>query len=132
MQRWIARLLVLVMAVPALGPLAIAAAAPQTGPHCARPAAKPAMQCHPGMTMPMPMAADTPSSEKSFRATDSCCQDHDCCRGMAAPKWAASPAQLLLHWSLPVAAGLDATTTYLNPGNFVDDHSARAPPFTLS
>jgi hypothetical protein len=127
MQRWIARLLVLVMVVPALGPLAMATAVPEVAPHCVRAAAKPAMPCHPGMTMTMAAEA---SPEKSFRATDSCCQDHDCCRGMAAPKWAASPAQLLLHRSLPVAAGLYATSTQLNSATFVDDHSARAPPLS--
>jgi len=128
MQRWIARLLVLVMVVPALGPLAMPAAVPHAAPHCARPAVKPAMPCHPGMTMTM--AAEAPSPEKSFRATDSCCQDHGCCRGMAAPKWAASPAQLFLHRSSPAAAGLFATSTQLNSATFVNDHSARAPPLT--
>jgi hypothetical protein len=127
MHRWIARLLVLTMAVPAFGPLALAAAAEPQAPHCVRQAAKPVMQCHPGMVM----AAERPSSETSetsLRAADSCCQNHDCCRGMAAPHWAQPQSRLLGHQGLPTAEADLTPNAQLTPSSPANNDSARAPP----
>src|SRR5258706_11157936 len=98
MHRWVARLLVLVMIVPALGPLALAHAAQPQAPHCSRQPAKPVMQCHRGMSL-----APEPSPETSLGAADQCCSNHDCCRGMALPRWAQPQSQLLSQQGLPTA-----------------------------
>jgi len=124
MHRWIARLLVMVMLVPAFGPLAMARVSPSMGPHCQRQAAKPAMPCHHGMTM----APEPSSSEPSFRALDSCCQNHACCRGIATLRWAKPAGQLSGH------VELGAETVFFLPGLHVvptllsNRDSARAPP----
>jgi hypothetical protein len=131
MQRWIARLLALIMVVPVFGPLALASAVQPQSPHCLRQPAKPAMQCHPGMTM----VAELPSSETSetsFRAADSCCQNHDCCRGMGAPRWAQPQSQLLSHQGLPTAEAILGPAPELTPSSPANNDSARAPPPQLT
>lgn len=124
MHRWIARLLVLVMLVPALGPLAMARASQPQSLHCLRQPAKPVMQCHHGMAM----ALEPQSSEASFRAVDNCCQNHDCCRGLAAPRWAQPQARLFSHRSLLNGKALTAPGAVLAPIAPLDSDSARAPP----
>jgi len=123
MHRWVARLLVLVMIVPALGPLAMTQAAKPEAPHCLRQAAKPVMQCHQGMTM-----APEPSSETSFQAIDQCCSNHDCCRGMAAPRWAQPQSQLLSQQDQPTIEAAHSPVTQFAPSIIADNDSARAPP----
>ena len=99
-----ARLLVLVMVVPAFGPLAMARISQQSGAHClrqpgSRQPAQSTMQCHRGMTMAAD-GADPQSSETSVSAIDSCCPNHACCRGMATPQWAQPQSQVVLRsWS---------------------------------
>src|SRR5258708_7438504 len=124
MQRWIARLLVLVMVVPAFGSLSMTQAAPAQTPHCARHTAGPVMQCHHGMSM----APQPASSSTSFGATDSCCQNHDCCCGMAVPQWAQAPSQLLSLQGLPAVEGFLLPGAQLTSFPLADRDSARAPP----
>jgi hypothetical protein len=124
MQRWLARLLVLAMIVPAFAPLAMAYAMPAQAPHCIRQPAKPVMECHPGMSMPMaPVLSGT-----EFRATHECCQNHDCCRSMAAPRWAQTQFQLFVDQALPSAEKLRVLDPQLISSIFFDSDSARAPP----
>jgi len=124
MHRWIARLLVMIMLVPAFGPVAMAHVSPSMGPHCQRQAAKPAMPCHHGMTM----APEPPSSDTSFSAVDSCCQDHACCRGLATLRWAKPAQQPAGHLELCSEPALFATTLQFVPTLLSDRDSARAPP----
>jgi len=128
MQRWIARFLVLVMVVPAFGPLAMARASEAMGPHCSRQPARPAMQCHQGMAMAMPMSSAPSSPETSFQSVDSCCQNHDCCRGLATPQWAQAPSQPRIQQALPTAEAPRITTALLTLRDISDSDSARAPP----
>jgi hypothetical protein len=126
MHRWVARLLILVMIVPAFGPLALAHAAQQQAPHCLRQAAKPVMQCHQGMLMaPEP---SEPSTETSFQAVDQCCANHDCCRGMAAPRWAQPQSQLLSQEDHPTAEAAHIAVAQFTPSTLTYNDSARAPP----
>jgi len=123
MHRWIARLLVLVMLVPAFGPLALGRAAQPQAPHCLRQPAKPVMQCHHGMAM----TPEPPSSEASFRALEQCCQNHDCCRSLAAPQWA-QPQSKLSSRELLTARALSAPDSQLTSVTPAENDSARAPP----
>jgi hypothetical protein len=123
MHRWIARLLVLVMLVPAFGPLALARAAQPQAPHCLRQPAKPVMQCHHGMAM----VPEPPASEASFRALEQCCQNHDCCRTLAAPQWA-QPQSKLSCRELLTERALSALDTQLTSVTPAENDSARAPP----
>jgi hypothetical protein len=123
MQRWIARLLALVMVVPALGPLAIAMPTQPMAPHCMRQAAKPIMHCH-GMAM----TPEPASSETLFRAADSCCENHDCCRGTAAPTWGQPQSNRLSQQNLPTARAPRALSALFAPSTIADNELARAPP----
>jgi len=123
-QHWIARLLVLVMLVPAFGPLALARAAQPPAAHCLRQPSKPVMQCHHGMAM----VPEPPSSETSFRAVEQCCQNHDCCRGMAAPRWAQPQSKLVSLRGLPTERVLSSPDAQLTPLTPAENDSARAPP----
>ncbi|MBI3476540.1 MAG: hypothetical protein HY010_12475 [Acidobacteria bacterium] len=126
MQRWIARLLVLVMIVPAFGPLAMARASETMAPHCSRQPAQPVMQCHQGMAMPMSSAPSSP--ETSFQSVNSCCQNHDCCRGLATSQWAQAPSQQTIQHVLPTSETQRISIALLTFSNISDSDSARAPP----
>jgi hypothetical protein len=99
MHRWTARFLLLAMLLPVSGPLALARAAQPEAMHCMRnpvQSAQPAMHCHHGM-------AQTPATEgpeKSFRALDGCCQNHDCCRSPKTSEWARPAPKLLSYVGL--------------------------------
>lgn len=122
MQRWIARLLVLVMIVPAFGPLALAHTTQSEAPHCLRQSTKPMMECHRGMSM-------TPEpSETEFHATDQCCENHGCCRGMAAPRWAQPQSRVYLRQGLPTTETMSALDAQPVPNASSNNDSARAPP----
>jgi len=124
MHRWIARLLILVMVVPAIGPVAMAWPAQREAPHCLRQPAKPVMQCHHGMAM----AAEPQPSEASFRTVSQCCLNHDCCCRVAAQQWAQPQARLSSHGSLPTEKAPSAPGPQLTPITPADNDSARAPP----
>lgn len=92
---WIARFLMLALLAPALSPLAMARALSismqgqsmqEAGTHCLRRKAASSMKpaCH--GSMPEAKEPGDPSSETagaanevSFHASESCCQNHDCC-----------------------------------------------------
>jgi len=126
MHRGVARLLVLVMIVSAFGPLAMARAAQPQAPHCLRHATKPVMQCHHGMSMALEQSE--PTTETSFQAADQCCSNHDCCRGMAAPRWAQPQSQLTAQQTQPTSPAVHTSVTEFAPSAFADIDSARAPP----
>jgi hypothetical protein len=139
MQRWTARFLLLIMLVPAVGPIALARVADPSAMHCMRrplqsaPTAEPVMHCHGGaMSNEGTQSAGSPtpfasSSAASVRSLDCCC-NHDCCRGVKTSEWASlSPAQQsfanLRIEPATIAPLVTATaTTSLGPD------SARAPP----
>jgi len=89
MQRLIATILLVVVLVPSVGPTALAYAVQPGTAHCLRKPlqgaqAAPAMPCHHGSA-----ASTGPrSSETTFASLDSCCADHDCCRGLKTSEWA--------------------------------------------
>jgi hypothetical protein len=124
MHRWIARLLVLVITAPAFGPLAMAYAMQAQAAHCLRQPAKPVMQCHHGMAM----VPEPPSSEASFRAAEQCCQNHDCCRSLGAPRWAQAQSKVLSLQGLPIQRALSAPDAQLTSSTPAENDSARAPP----
>jgi hypothetical protein len=138
MQRWTARFLLLIMLVPAVGPIALARVAPSSAMHCMRrplqsaPTAAPVMQCHHGSMASEPQSSGSPApaasaSEASVHSLDCCC-NHDCCRGVKTSGWASLTATQLPFANLriepatiaPLVAA--ASTTSLGPD------SARAPP----
>jgi hypothetical protein len=121
MSRWTARLLLCVVLVSGFEPLALARASQPEAMHCLR---KPAMHCHHAMAM-----GHTPQPpETSFRALDSCCQNHDCCRNLAIPRWARPQSELFSHRSLLTEQALPAPAAQLPPISPSDSDSARAPP----
>jgi hypothetical protein len=123
MHRWTAKLLLLVMHVPALVPVALAHSSQQISPHCARQTAKPAMQCHHEMAMPA-----QPSSEASFESLDNCCSTHDCCRGLKTSEWARPASNLFSSVNLRTENAPALPGEVLASSNFSKHDSARAPP----
>lgn len=136
--RWAARLLLLVMLVPALGPMAMPCTALPQVMHCMRRSpsgqavpgeaasersAQPAMPCHHAMAQP-PRGE---SSEASYHATDNCCQNHCCC-GATTSEWARPASSLLSSVSLTVepARPMQDAAILFRDGSRQD--SARAPP----
>jgi hypothetical protein len=125
MHRWVAKFLVFVMIVPAIGPLALAHPAQAQAPHCLRQTAKPVMQCHQGVSMAQEPEIPT---ETSFQAADQCCSNHDCCRGMGTPRWGQPQAQLTSQQSQPTVEAAHASVMQFAPSILADNDSARAPP----
>lgn len=124
-----ATILLVTVLAPSFGPMALAYAA-QTGTmHCVRkpmqvPEAAPGMPCHhasPGM---MRLRA----SEANFGALDSCCANHDCCRGLKTSERARPLIGPLLRHGLTAEAAsrirftVDISADLNRPG------FARAPP----
>lgn len=128
MYRWTAKLLLLVMLMPAFGPLALARASQPIGMHCMRRAATPMKHCHHGIKM----APGPQSSETSLYAGDNCCcQNHNgcnCCCGPAAPRWAEPQSQPVSQSHSPSQAQLVAEILAPTPLDLIGRDSARAPP----
>jgi hypothetical protein len=137
---WIARTLLAVMLVPAFGPLALAAQSHE-GMRCARKpldssvATRPPAHCHEmagmgaaGSSDVLASADSESASLVSFRALDSCCPNHDCCRGAVTSEWASPVALHVPSLSLlvesPPALRSDVGPSFL----FAGPDSARAPP----
>jgi len=140
MQRWTARFLLLIMLVPAVGPLALARSAAPSPMHCMRrplqsaPPAEPVMQCHhAAMSGERPQSADSPmhaasDAEASVRSLDCCCANHDCCRGVKTSEWASlTPTQLSFANSQIESAIVAPPVAITSTTSFGPD-SARAPP----
>jgi hypothetical protein len=129
MNRWIARLLVLVVVAPVFGPLALARDSQPQTPHCLRQPSKPVMECHHGMTMaPEAQPTDSQPTETYFRSANQCCLNHDCCRGMAAPRWARPQTTPLTLDNLSIERAPSAPAEILTSDVPLDGDSARAPP----
>lgn len=129
MNRWTAKFLLLVMLVPSMLPFAFARTQELQAPHCARQMAKAPMPCH-GMAMPEdPTSASQPSSgETSFHATDNCCANHNCCRGLKTSEWARPATSLLSSIALLVehAPAIQPNAFASSDVSLLD--TARAPP----
>jgi len=150
--RWAARFLLLVMLVPAVGPMAMACAVQPEPMHCMRQsmsgqvmsgqvmsgqampgqamsahAAEPAKPCH--HSMAQSKAPQTESSELAFQATDdgSCCQHHCCC-GATTSEWARPASSLPSFVSLAVERAISAKNAVLRSSEISAPDSARAPP----
>ena len=131
MRRWTARLLLLVMLVPAVAPLALAGTGSSGAMHCQRhplhesqQAASSGMHCHHGVgSAPRPEAASD-----SFCAVHSCCENHDCCCRLKTSEWARPASKVLALAGLliePASPQKIAITSYRD--SFEID-SARGPP----
>ena len=128
MHRWTARFLLLVMLVPAFGPLALARSAAPEAMHCMRQpvgqGSQPVMPCHHGMAA----APQTEFPATSFNAVRSCCEDHNCCRGLKTSEWARPAATLLRLCSLLIEAATQNQPVTRTSADVADNDSARAPP----
>lgn len=131
MHRWTAKVLLLVILVPAFGPLALARTPAPAAMHCMRqplrqaaPAAQLAMHCHHGMGQAPP----PDSHEASVRALDCCCSNHDCCRSLKTSERACPAANRLSFASLLIEPSLAAPIIHHVSANLIAPDSARAPP----
>jgi hypothetical protein len=131
MHRWTARFLLLVMLVPAFGTLALARATAPEAMHCARHplgqsahATEADMPCHHGMAM----APQAESPATSFSAVNSCCDDHNCCRGLKTSEWARPAAALLKLVDLLIEPAAPQRPATRVSADLVKQDAARAPP----
>jgi len=129
-SRWTARILLVVMLVPAFGPMATACAARPEPMHCMRQpmsahTAQPAMPCHHAMAQSK--APQPESSETSFQAVDNCCQNHCCC-GATTSEWAQPASGLLSFLGLPIEPARPVQSAGLHSSDISLQDSARAPP----
>jgi len=139
MRRWTARFVLLLMLVPAIGPLALAYVAPANGMHCMRrplaaasqaaagAASETAMHCHHGAVQTPAVTAD---SEASIYSRDCCCHYGGCCccRGLTSSEWAQPAANhfSFLHERIGVAL---VPAVNVRVAAFIGGpDSARAPP----
>jgi hypothetical protein len=119
--------LLVAMLLPVCGPLALARADHPEAIHCMRQpvqSAEPTMQCHHGM-------AQTPAregSEKSFRALNGCCQNHDCCRSLKTSEWARPASNLLSYVGLLIERALVPQFAARVSADLAGQDSTRAPP----
>jgi len=135
--RCAAGFLVLVILVPAFGPLAMPCAALPQAMHCMRrpvsaqtasgqaASERPALPCHHTMAQPPPGE----SSEASYRAADdgNCCRNHCCC-GATTSEWARPASSLLSFISLTIEPALPAQRVTVQSSEIFGHDSARAPP----
>jgi hypothetical protein len=143
-SRATASLLLLVMFVPAIGPLAMAGLAPTEGMHCMRrrlldaAAAAPAMHCHQGASHAESASAQNSASpesaavpEASFRSLDCCCNHCNygcCCRIPKISGWANPVTSHLSFVSPLVELTLPSPFTDRVSAVLIGPDSARAPP----
>jgi hypothetical protein len=131
-KSWTAGFLLLVMLVPAFGPLA--RAAQPEAMHCMRkplseaPAVQPAMHCHHGVAQNGTAKPPQPvSPQASFNALD-CCWNHDCCRSLKTSEWARPASNLLSLISLLVEPAVPLQAADRVSAELLGQDSARAPP----
>jgi len=140
-SRWTASFLLLVMLVPAFGPLALARVAPPEGMHCMRrpisdaPTAGPAMHCHQealqsavAYSSRSQDSALPASSGASFRSLDCCCNHDCCCRILKTSDWARPAVNHLSFVGLLIEPALSAPITDRVSAVLIGPDSARAPP----
>src|SRR5271154_1481423 len=127
-SRWTARLLLLVMLVPAFGPAAMATTTQPEAMHCMRqpastPVLQPEMPCHHAMAR-----SKASPQESAFQASDNdCCQNHCCC-GATTSEWARPASSLLACSNLLVEPAEPPETTLLRSTVHSGRDCARAPP----
>ena len=140
-SRWTARFLLLVMLVPAFGPLTMACVAQPEAMHCMRHpesasmsglSAQPEMPCHHAMAQSKPPRAESSpveSSEASLQAgnDDNCCQNHCCC-GATTSEWAQPASNLLSFLSLLIEPAQASRDSAAQSTDIFGHDSARAPP----
>jgi len=121
---WTARFLMLVMLVPAFGPMAMPCAALPAAMHCLRQPvpSQPAMPCHHAMTSSQ---SDPPGA--SIQAVSNCCQSHCCC-GATTSEWAQPASNLLSFFSLLIEPARPTQSAVLHLTDISGYDSARAPP----
>jgi len=129
-------LLLLVMLVPAFGPLAVACAARPMAMHCMRQpvsgqAAQSAMPCHQAMGQ-APAESESSkagSSETSVQAIaeGNCCHSHCCC-GATTSEWARPTPRLLSVLHLLIEPVRPSPSAPLHSSDTFGHDSARAPP----
>ncbi|MGA7560579.1 MAG: hypothetical protein WBW12_16790 [Terriglobales bacterium] len=126
-SRWTARFLMLVMLVPAFGPMAMPCAALPAAMHCMRQAvsAQPAMPCHHGMAQSPPSQSDP--ARASVQAASNCCQSHCCC-GATTSEWAQPASNLLFFFNLLIEPARPTQNAELRSTDLSGYDSARAPP----
>ena len=130
----------LVMLAPAIGPMAMLCAARPQAMHCMRQPIsgqalsghpeQPPMHCHHAMAQskpPQPESSQGESSEISFQAVDSCCQNHCCC-GATSSEWARSASGSLSLFYLLIESAHPAQSAVLYSSAISNQYSARAPP----
>ena len=128
MQRWIATILLVVVLTPSCGPMALAYSAQPGAMHCLRKplqdsaATQPTMQCHHGA------ASQQPSSETYLASLDSCCGNHDCCRGLKTSEWARPTFNPLSPSNPAKKVVRPAQSVARISADVADKESARAPP----
>lgn len=76
----------------------------------------------------MTMAVRALPADASLTASDSCCVDHSCCRGLATLRWAKVTPSVSGQLFLSVQTNVPASTTKFIPYLRSDRDSARAPP----
>jgi hypothetical protein len=116
----------LVMLVPAFGPMAMPCAASPVATRCVRQAisAQPAMPCHHATAQSL---SESAPFEASFRAVNNCCQDHCCC-GATTSEWAQPASNLLSFFSLLIEPARPTQNAVLHSADLSGYDSARAPP----
>jgi hypothetical protein len=131
-NRWTASCLLLVMLVPAFGPMAMAQAG---AVHCLRPMASaqtvaPEMPCHHSTAHARPTASK--SSEALLQADDSnCCANHCCC-GAFTSNWAQPASRLLSSLTLLIEPAHSSRSAVLRSNDIFELDSTRAPPRSKS
>jgi len=123
------------MLAPVFGPMAMPCAALPQAMHCMRQPlsvhpARPAMHCHHAMapsSPPQPESSQGESSEISFHAADSCCQNHCCC-GATTSEWARLASGSLSFLNLLIESAPPTQSAVLHSSGISRQDSARAPP----
>jgi hypothetical protein len=127
-----ARVLLLVMLVPAFGPMAMPCAVlPQAvapGRVLSGPPAQPGMQCHHARAQSNPPQPEkSPASIQAADNNDDCCHNHCCC-GAAASEWARPAPNLPTRISLAIESARPLQNAALRSNAVARQDSARAPP----
>jgi hypothetical protein len=149
-SRWTARFLMLVMLVPAFGPMVMPCAAAPVANHCLRqpisgnssanapgnasaPAARRSMSCHHAMAQsetPRPASSSAPTFDTSFRSADGDCCHSRCCCGATTSEWAQPASPLLSFVDLSVESARPSPGAVLHSSDVARQDSARAPPLS--
>ena len=133
MSCWIARFLVLVMLAPAFIPVALARTPDIMAAHCMRrnkPLAQADMPCHHAKdeSDPSQNPPSTELSEDTFRATDNCCGNHDCCCRLAKSEFTEFVWNAVSSFHLVIGRATQLPSLVDLPNNVFANDSARAPP----